>query len=408
MLAVGFRGDVQPVVALGAALADAGHQVRVATSPEFQNLVTGAGLDFAPAGPRASDVLNADDGRTLVGGGRGIVRQAAQLRRVLDPLVQRLLDDLRRAITDADAVLFTPVVNIGNLGDLGIPAMMVSLWPKTRTRAFPAIGFPRVPLLGGAYNRLTHVLLEQLSWRPFQRRGNQARRALGLPPLRWDTPLGHTHKRQVPVLYGFSETVVPRPPDWGPSVHITGYWFNDTGADYEPGAGLARFLDQGEPPVVIAFGSMTAGDPARLTRIATRALDLTGRRGVLVGPAAPAVPDERVFHVPEIPHDWLFPRAAAVVHHGGAGTTAAALRAGVPNVAVPFFADQPFWAERVQALPAGPAPLPRKALTPQRLAASIRRATGDPRIQAGARRTGRLLREEDGAAQAVKIIEQHL
>lgn len=407
-MAVGFRGDVQPVVALGSALADAGHDVRMATSPEFEGLVTEAGLSFSPAGPRASDVLNAADGRTLVGGGKGIVRQAAQLRRVLDPLVAQLLDDLRRAVDGADAVLFTPLVNIGNLGELGIPAMMLSLWPKSRTRDFPAIGFPRARLLGGPYNWLTHVLLEQLSWRPFQRRGNQARQALGMPPMRWDTPLGLTHKQQVPVLYGFSETVVPRPADWGESLHITGYWFHDTGADWQPGADLRRFLDDGEPPVVITFGSMTAGDPARLTRVATRALDLTGRRGVLVGPFEPVPPSDRVFHVPEIPHSWLFPRAAAVVHHGGAGTSAAALRAGVPNIAVPFFADQPFWAERIQLLGAGPRPVPRKALTPERLAAAIREATTDRHIQTGAERTGRLLRAEDGPAQAVKAIEQHL
>ena len=408
MLAVGFRGDVQPVVALGGALAAAGHDVRVATSPEFEGLVTEAGLSFSPAGPRASDVINAEDGRTLVGGDRGIVRQAAQLRRVLDPLVPQLLQDLRRAVEGADAVLFTPLVNIGDIPDLGVPAIMVSLWPKSRTSAFPAVGFPHAPLLDGPYNRLTHVLLEQLSWRPLQRQGNRVRQALGMPPLRWDTPLGHAHKRRLPVLYGFSEAVVPRPPDWGPWLHITGYWFHGADPGWQPRADLRRFLDQGDPPVVVTFGSMTRGDPSRLTRIAAQALRLAGRRGVLVGPLDPVVHSDRLFHVSEIPHHWLFPKAAAVVHHGGAGTAAAALRAGVPNITVPYFADQPFWAERIRALPAGPDPLPRRTLTPERLAAAINHATSDQRILDGARRISRRLRQEDGLTRAVQTIERHL
>lgn len=410
LLAVGSRGDVQPLVALGAALDRAGHRVRVATSPEFADMVRGAGLDFSPAGPSATGVLSERDGRKLVSGAGGPVVQVLRLRQVLVPLIDRLVDDLRHAAADSDALLFTPLVNIGDVAQhVGVPAMMVSLWPKSRTSAFPAIGLPRIPLLDGPYNRLTHMLLEQLSWRPFQREGNRARAALGLPPMRWGTPLGYAHRHQWPVLYGFSETVVPRPADWGPWLHITGYWFAEPPPGWEPPARLLRFLDAGEPPVVITFGSMTAWDPAELASIAVEALRLAGRRGVLVGGLDLGDrDDDRLVHLPEIPHDWLFPRAAAVVHHAGAGTAAAALRAGVPNVTVPFFADQPFWAERIRALSASPAPLPRGRLTPERLAAAIRQATQDPEIAAGAREVGRRLRTEDSLGQAVRVVERHI
>lgn len=411
LLAIGSRGDVQPLVALGGALDRAGHRVRVATSPEFADLVRGAGLDFSPAGPPATGVLSERGGRKLVSGAGGPVVQVLRLRRVLIPLIDQLLEDLRHAAADSDALLFTPLVNIGDIAQhVGVPAMMVSLWPKSRTSAFPAIGLPRVPLLDGPYNRLTHMLLEQLSWRPFQRAGNRARKAIGLPPMRWGTPLGYAHRHRWPVLYGFSETVVPRPADWGPWLHVTGYWCTESAPGWEPPARLLRFLDAGEPPVVITFGSMTAWDPAELARTAAEALRLAGRRGVLVGDLdlGGIEQGDRLLHVQDIPHDWLFPRAAAVVHHAGAGTAAAALRAGVPNVTVPFFADQPFWAERINALSASPDPLPRSQLTPERLAEEIRETTQDPSIAAGARRVGEQLRAEDSLGKAVRVVEQHI
>src|SRR5690606_35862025 len=163
-------------------------------------------------------------------------------------------------------------------------------------------------------------------------------------------------------------------------VHITGYLFLDEQAGWQPPPALEAFLDAGEPPVYIGFGSMAGRDPEAMTALVVEALALCGRRGLLLtgwgGLHAGAVP-ESIFVLDAAPHSWLFPRMAAVVHHGGAGTTAEGLRAGVPAVVVPFLFDQPFWGARIEALGVGPAPIPRKQLTAARLAGAIHRAVSD-------------------------------
>ncbi|MQA85192.1 MAG: glycosyltransferase [Streptosporangiales bacterium] len=409
LVALGFRGDVEPLVALGGALARAGHQVRVATSPEFEAMVRGDGLDFAPVGPHASNVVGNEPGRRMIGGEGGIGGQLLRLRRLIEPVIEQLVGDALSAADDADALLFTPLANVGYVAEQrGVPSLMVSLWPKSRTSAFPAVGFPRARFLGGPYNRFTHLLLEQASWRPFQRKANRTRIALGLPPIRWGTPMGLQHKQRRPVIYGFSESVVPRPADWGDWLQLTGYWFRDPPVGWRPPAELTRFLADGEPPVVVTFGSMATWHPARLGSIAVEALRLAGRRGILVGTLESDATGDHVLHLPDVPYHWLFPKTAAVVHHGGAGTTAAALRAGVPSVVVPFFADQPFWASRVRELAGGPDPLPRCQLSAPRLAAAINQACTDPQIRRETVRVSEGLRAEDGLGRAVAAIEQHL
>ena len=187
-------------------------------------------------------------------------------------------------------------------------------------------------------------------------------------------------------------------------------WFMDE-EPYTPPAALADFLDGGPPPVYVGFGSMTGNDPERLTRITLEALRLSGRRGVLLsgwaGLADGELPDA-VLRLDAAPHDWLFPRMAAVVHHGGVGTTHTGLRAGIPNVIVPFFGDQPFWGDRVHALGAGPRPVGQEDLTAERLAEAITAATDDETMGVQAAEVGRRIQAEDGVGEAVAIVNQYL
>ncbi|MGH3329425.1 MAG: glycosyltransferase, partial [Streptomycetales bacterium] len=252
LLTIGFRGDVEPVVALGGALTHRGHEVGVAAAPEFEAMVRGAGLDFSPVGPPAAELLGDGAGQRLISGAGGVCGQARQMGRLIDEWAGRLADDALTAVEGSDALLFTPAANVGRVAEaLGIPSMMISLWPKSRTGEFPAIGFPDLGVLGAGYNRLTHVLLEQLAWRPLQRAGNRIRTRLGLPPLRWQTPLGRDHREGRPVLYGFSEHVLPRPPDWRAWLHVCGYWFLDPPEGWRPPSDVTSFLEAGEPPVAI-------------------------------------------------------------------------------------------------------------------------------------------------------------
>jgi sterol 3beta-glucosyltransferase len=213
----------------------------------------------------------------------------------------------------------------------------------------------------------------------------------------------------VPFLNAWSEHVVPNPPDWPADVATVGYWFLDRPDDWAPSPALAAFLDSGPPPVYIGFGSMAARHPERTSQTVLRAIRQTGQRALLArgwgGIDAQDVP-EFVFLLDEAPHDWLFPRCVAVVHHGGAGTTAASLRAGRPSVICPFFGDQPFWGRRVHALGAGPAPIRQKKLTADQLAAAIRVAIGDDRVRRRAAEIGRAIRAEDGIGRATRHLQR--
>jgi UDP:flavonoid glycosyltransferase YjiC (YdhE family) len=230
---------------------------------------------------------------------------------------------------------------------------------------------------------------------------------LGLPPYSFGGPLSRWKRRRPPYFYGFSPTVVPRAREWGAEVHVTGYWFRETNADWRPPADLADFLDAGPPPVFVGFGSMTGRDSQATTELVVSALARCRRRGVLLGGwgglGAGALPDD-VFRLDAAPFEWLFPRMSVVVHHGGAGTTAAGLRAGVPNVVVPFFGDQHFWGWRIQKLGAGPKPIPHSRLSADRLARALRRSLGDDEMRSRAARVGERIRREDGVAAAVEAI----
>jgi UDP:flavonoid glycosyltransferase YjiC (YdhE family) len=241
---------------------------------------------------------------------------------------------------------------------------------------------------------------------------NEFRRSqLHLPPIPWGTIYRRLDHLPTPALYGYSPSVVPKPANWSDRIQITGYWFLDQASDWQPSPVLLDFLAAGLPPVYVGFGSMSGEDAAQLTQIILGALKHTGQRGVLLtgwgGIAQTELPDD-VFLLSSVPHDWLFPQMAAVVHHGGAGTTAAALRAGVPSVVVPFFGDQPFWGDRVMKLGTSPSPIPKAELTVDRLAAAITTAVTNSAMQQQAKAIGVAIRAENGVQEAIEAIERYL
>ena len=192
---------------------------------------------------------------------------------------------------------------------------------------------------------------------------NFRRRTLGLGPLRrWDDYLHRSDGSPVPILYCFSRHVRPVPVDYPSHAHVTGYWFLGSASSWKPPDELAEFIECGDAPVYVGFGSMGfAKDAGRRREAITTALARAEVRGVLATgwggiPAGAAGPN--VITVDNVPHDWLFPRVAAVVHHGGAGTTAAGLRAGRPTLICPFVGDQPFWGSQIDQLGSGPNPYP--------------------------------------------------
>jgi UDP:flavonoid glycosyltransferase YjiC (YdhE family) len=247
-------------------------------------------------------------------------------------------------------------------------------------------------------------------WQSFRSADKVARqKVLDLPPAPFWGPYNADPIRDMPILYGYSPSVLPPPDDWGDSVHVTGYWFLDAKEEWTPPPALVEFLEAGPPPVYVGFGSMSQRKPQETAALILQALAQANQRGILLsgwsGMREIAAPDT-VYVIHSVPHSWLFPRVAAVVHHGGAGTTAAGLRAGGPSIVIPFFGDQPFWGQRVAQLGVGPRPIPRKKLTAERLTQAIHQAVSDQEMRQRAAVLGQRIREEDGIARAVAVVQQ--
>jgi UDP:flavonoid glycosyltransferase YjiC (YdhE family) len=411
--AFGSRGDVQPYVALGVGLSAAGHEVLFVTHRIFETLVLEHKLTFFPIEYDPRDVLLAKAVSDI--GGNPI-----RLNRWMADNFRPLLGDIFRltlaAAENADLILNSALSIAGyHVSEkLGTLAMGAYLQPVTPTREFATFSARLLPHwlpLRGLYNYYTTKFSNQLFFSMTRKLVNECRaEILDLPPLsrsyywRVDSPSWTT-----PILYGFSPSVIPRPADWGINQHITGYWILERNSAFEPPAELVKFIDSGPGPISIGFGSMVDHERDILTQIVIEALDKAGQRGVLLGGwsdlSQQKLPDN-IYPVDFVPHEWLFPKMAAVVHHGGAGTTAAGLRAGIPSVIVPFFADQPFWGIRVYELGAAPKPIPRKKLTSDKLAKAIQTAVNDSAMRRMAADIGNGISSEDGVVEAIKVIER--
>ena len=403
----GSRGDVQPYVALGLGLQAAGHHVRIATHADLGPLVRLYGLDFFPLEPGPG--LQMTDRNPIV-----FLREFVRLR---EPLVRTMMSNCYEACRDADAVLTTttsPLLGYLVAMKLGIPAYRTSLQPAALSRFHTNFLFPEPPEwlpFQGLYNVFSHVFIGMMLWRMWRKTLNEAARdVLGLPPVPFAGP-GRDFMHPSLSLDGYSSLVVPKPRDWPNNHHLTGYWFLDAPPDWHPPADLEAFLSSGPPPVYVGFGSHHNCDAAQVTELVVRALKGAGVRGILAtgwGALEAVVGSDQFFSLDSAPHAWLFPRMAAVVHHGGAGSTAAGLRAGAPSILIPFFADQPFWGRCVHRLGVGPEPIPRKELSAQRLEQAVRQAVADTALRRRAEEMGRLIRAEDGVGKAVALFEQHV
>jgi sterol 3beta-glucosyltransferase len=364
---------VQPYVALGLALRDAGHDVTVATHETFREFVARRGLGFQPVAGDPRGILAAvhTDRWLESGRRRHLIAAAGEMMRTARPLVEAMRADFARAVDAADLVVYSGVAAACQAmsARAGKPAVAAFLQPVHDTREPVGNIWP----------------LPGLAW--------LVQRVVG----------GSFNAR--PAVYGYSSLVGPTPQDWGPSVVVTGYWVLGPEPGWEPPAVLVDFLASGPPPVAVGFGSMTPQSASRLTRVVLEALSISGQRGILLGGwgrfGDGPLPDS-VLQLDECPHEWLFPRTLAVVHHGGSGTTGAALRGGTPSIVIPLGFDQPYWASRVAALGVGPPGVSRRRLTTAWLAGAIRQAARDHAMRSRAAALGARLRDERGAETAAR------
>ena len=413
LVTIGSRGDVQPYVALGVGLKRAGHDVKIAAHASFQSMIEGRSLDFAelPGDPR--QMVESDAGQAWLDTGSNPLPFARKMATLMRPLTRSAVKSCLEACHDTDLVLYSILgwlVSHHVTEKLGIPALAAPLQPVTPTREFHLMGTRSRGLVGSIANRMMYLGGEQLYWMCFRRSLNAARHdVLGLPPMPLKAPFSTDRRKGNPVLYGYSPTLLPKPPDWPDNVHVTGAWFLEPDSEWQPSRELADFLNAGAPPVYVGFGSMHTRNAAEQTRDVVEALTRAGQRGILLtgwGALTEIDLPEHVLAVRSVPHDWLFPRTAAVIHHCGSGTTAAGLRAGVPTVPIPFFADQPFWARCLHDLGVAAKPIPIKRLSTERLTEAIQYVVSDTAVRQRAATIGECVSAEDGVGQAVELVER--
>ncbi|KAI5211608.1 UDP-Glycosyltransferase/glycogen phosphorylase [Aureobasidium subglaciale] len=437
ILIVGSRGDVQPFIALGQVLKAApyNHRVRICTHPVFKTFVESDGLEYyaiggdpeklmsymvrnpgvlpTKASRKAGDVgaRRAEIAEMLDGCWRACTEAGNGVDSINLPATKTLSLDSTTSLPDpfiADAIISNPpaYANIHIAERLSVPLHMMFTMPWSPTTAFP---HPLTNVKSGASNNkmanyLSYYAMELLTSEGLIDLVNDFRvNTLALDPLH--AAWGHQLLPQlkVPFTYCWSPALIPKPQDWGSNIGISGFFFLETAkSSFQPDEALSKFLEAGPSPVYIGFGSIVVDDPDQMTNMILEAVRLSGVRalvskgwGNLGGKDIP----ENVFLLGNVPHDWLFPRCSAVVHHGGAGTMAIGIALGKPTVVVPFFGDQPFWGEMVARAGTGPSPIRYKDLTAEKLASQITQAL-EPQVQDRAKELSDLIRSETGTKTA--------
>jgi sterol 3beta-glucosyltransferase len=404
----GSRGDVAPYTGLARRLNNAGHTAVIATHEPFRAFVEAHGIEFAGLATDPRQLLASEQGRRWqrsASGPVGAVRMVGLMR----PYAREMADRAVAATDGADIILCStltsPNYHVGQAR--GIPTMGVYLQPMEPTREFSSLLTGGRRRYGAWGNRASAALAGGLLGLPFMGEVNRVRQQLGLRPTTYRALRRELAERRWPILHGWSRHILPRPADWRPGLDVVGYWWPDGDPSWTPPPELVDFLEGGDPPVLIGFGSMAAGtgDAERLADISVEALRKVGLRGILqAGWSGLTATGDDVLAIGEAPHDWLLPRTAAVVHHAGAGTTGAAARAGIPAVPVPVLADQPFWADRVHRLGVASEPIPFRRLTADRLAFALRQVISVPSYRARAEALADRLAEEDGAGAVVDAV----
>ncbi|KAI5475372.1 hypothetical protein MNV49_001476 [Pseudohyphozyma bogoriensis] len=431
-LTIGSRGDVQPYIALCKGLMAEGHTCKIASHGEYRSWVEGHGIAFEEVGGDPAELMQlmiAHDFFTIA-----FMKEAvSRFRGWLDDL----LETTWVACQDTDVLIESPSAIAGyHIAEaLRIPYYRAFTMPWSRTRAYPHAFAVPDHKLGGGYNFMSYTMFDHIFWRATSGQINRWRKkTLGLR----STSLEAMQQHKIPFLYNFSPVVVPPALDWRENIHVTGYWWLDNPDDskaqkWQPPADLLEFLAAAEAAgkkiVFIGFGSIIIPDPEQMTRVVTEAVEAAGVFAVVAkgwsdraiskdataedlallqeqeAKEAEMMARPYIYNVKSIPHDWLFPRIHAAVHHGGAGTTGASLRAGLPTIIKPFFGDQHFYADRVATLGIGSAV---RNLTVETLASAISTAVTDEKQIARAHLAGEMIRKEDGVGKAIECIYRDL
>ncbi len=391
-----------------------GHSVKLAAPSRFKDLVEGYGIPFVPLpGDPGAAILRINDARNNIF--KMLGEGFAHALEVGADVFQQSAE----ACKDAGLIIhaFSHAVDGHTRArEMRVPDVHVQTFPMfAPTGDYPSVVLPDLKLR--ALNYFTHVAGIKIIWWLSRFGFRQISRRARLPHRKLYFPFGKTSsfdklktslRPPTLMLCAWSPSLIPPSKEWSANPHVTGYFFFDETESFQPSTELQKFLDAGDPPVCVSFGSMVNRDAEKIDRIIRESLAKTSQRGIVLSGwgGAHQNSSSNLLYLDSAPHDWLLPRCNMLIHHGGAGTVAAGLRAGIPQVIVPFMTDQPFWARRVRAVGVAPKPILVKRLSVERLTQAIIEASGD-NIRQCARALGQSINKEDGVTRAVELIESH-
>ncbi len=406
ILTYGSRGDIQPFLPLSRGLIDRGHQVTLAAPLRFKNLVEEHGITFAPLAGDPEELS-----RRLNEAGHNYFKLVREFMNHSINIGVEIIQQTDEACKDADLIIHTFAHAVGShtlAREKNIPDIHVQTFPVfTPTVDYPNITIPNLGVR--TLNHLTHVASSKVTWLTSRIGYEQVRRKTGLPKRKLFWPFDDNPPRlRTPVLCAWSPSILPASSDWSPRTHVAGYFFFPLDESYSPPGELDSFLKSGQPPVCISFGSMINKDAERINDIVVEALKKTNNRGIILSgwSGVKNRSSNDLLYLESAPHDWLLPRCKMIIHHGGAGTTAAGLRAGIPNIVVPFIADQPFWGNRVHAMGVGSKPILVKNISVEKIMHAIAEAESNV-VRDRAQIIGQSIRSEGGVKDAINLIEMY-
>lgn len=406
ILTYGSRGDVQPFIPLSLGLMARGHSVKLAAPARFRSLVEEEGIEFISL---AGDPVELS--RDLNDAGTNFVKTVRSLMQHAVEIGADIMQQVEDASKDTELIVhtFMHVIGAHTLArEMQIPDIHVQLFPMfTPTGDYPNITLPDTKLR--FLNRWSHEISNRITFWTSKAGYEQVRHQAEFPKRKLYSPFDKDSLRPpTPILCAWSPSVLPPSYDWSSNVHVTGYLFGNPDMDYVPPPELQKFLDEKEAPICISFGSMVNRQSDSIDRIIREAVRKTDRRAIVLSgwTAIRSASSDRLLYLDAVPHQWLLPRCNMLIHHGGAGTTSAGLRAGIPSIVIPFAADQPFWGRRVHSIGAGPRPIPVKKLSVQNLCDAILEAE-TAAMRRSAQRIAQELSKENGVINCIEQIEKY-
>jgi sterol 3beta-glucosyltransferase len=406
ILTYGSRGDVQPFIPLSIGLMARGHSVKLTAPARFKNQIEDSRITFVPLAGDPAELS-----KQLNDSGNNFLRMINALMHHAIGIGIDVMQETERACSDAELIIHTFMHAVGGhtlARERDIPDVHVQLFPMfSPTGDYPNVTLPDLKLRSA--NRFTHSISRRITVWGAKIGFEQIRRRAGLPKQKLYSPFDRDPVRPpTPILCTWSPHVLPTSKDWPSNVHATGYLFGKFDSTYQPPIELQRFLDSGDPPVCVSFGSMMNRDAQKIDQIVSESLRQTNHRGIILFGWSEVKKESlnNILYLDSVPHQWLLPHCQLIIHHGGAGTTSAGLRAGIPNIVIPFTADQPFWGNRVYAIGAGPKPISVKKLSVANLTQAILEAD-DPLLRKRAQLIGQELKYEQGVETAIWFIEKY-